>query len=193
MTAALRATTLVITVVLLAAGLVTWAALPLTGVSGLAKPLLVIAAVTAFLAVTRTALVAFGRSPHPAPDSFAAYDWPGSQAWLWLRGLPGVLPWDQILILAILILEALHRARPWHTALLAVVLTIYLLLVHQAEATAKPSALRPQLPLLAAAVVLIVISATAASIPPPAGAAADWLIALSAIAAVLIAALALPL
>ena len=67
--------------------------------------------------------------------------------------------------MAVLVLETLHKSRPWHTAVLAVALTGYLLAVHLAETQASVSILRAQLPLLGAGVGLTALAVGAAALP----------------------------
>ena len=94
-------------------------------------------------------------------------------------------------------LEAFHPARPWHTAVLGVALVAYLLATHLAESTGAPgeasTVLRSQAPVLAAGLGLLVLAAGSALLPSAGdGLAGGWLRAAAAVAAVLAAALALP-
>ncbi|MGI9007570.1 MAG: hypothetical protein ACR2FU_15470, partial [Streptosporangiaceae bacterium] len=100
------------------------------------------------------------------------------------------LPWPQLLTVAALALEALHPARPWHTAVLGVVLLALLLTLHLAGTGDGPGVLRPHMPLVAAGLGLAALSAGAAILP---AAGPAWLAAVAAIAALLTAGLALPL
>jgi hypothetical protein len=107
------------------------------------------------------------------------------------------LPWAEGVTLGALALEALHPARPWHTAVLGVALVAYLLATHLAESTGGPgeasTVLRSQAPALAAGLGLLVLAAGSALLPSAGiGAAGGWLRAAAAVAAVLAAALALP-
>jgi hypothetical protein len=88
-------------------------------------------------------------------------------------------------------LEALHPARPWHTVVLGVVVLAFLLALHLAENTDGPAVLRPQLPLIVAGLGLAAVSAGAATLPAVSS-GSGWLTAIAAAAAVLVAALALP-
>ena len=101
------------------------------------------------------------------------------------------MPWAEGLVIAVLVLEALHRPRPWHTALLGVALVAYLLAVHLAESAARPAVLRPQAPLLAAGLGLLVLAAAAAMLPAETGTAAELMAVLAAVAAVAVGGLAL--
>jgi hypothetical protein len=107
------------------------------------------------------------------------------QAWSGLLGMP----WAQGMTIAVLLLEALHRARPWHTVVLGVAVLGFLLALHLAESVAGPAVLRPQLPLIAAGVGLAAVSAGAALLP---AAGSGWQTVVAGAAAVLVAALALP-
>jgi len=100
-----------------------------------------------------------------------------------------VLPWPEGMTVAALGLEALHQARPWHTVVLGVVLLGFLLALHLAETADRPAVLGPQLPLLAAGLGLAALSAGATALPT---AGSGWLAVVAAIAAVLVAALTLP-
>ena len=104
------------------------------------------------------------------------------------------VPWPQLLIVAAIGLEALHPRRPWHTAVLGVVLIGYLITLHLAESNSRLAVFRPQLALLVAGIALTALSVGAAALPAgPAGSGSGWLAVLAAIAAVVAAALALPI
>ena len=66
-------------------------------------------------------------------------------------------PWEEGTLVFTLWLEAIHPARPWHTAVLGAALAGYLLAVHLAESGASPRVLGVQAPVLAAAVALIAL------------------------------------
>ena len=105
-----------------------------------------------------------------------------------------VVPWSEAMIVAVLVLEVLHPARPWHTGVLAVALLAFVLAAHLAETGSAPRAtLGPQAPVLAAAVGLTALAVAAVALPPlPAGPAATALRILAVAAAILAGALALP-
>jgi hypothetical protein len=105
-----------------------------------------------------------------------------------------VVPWSQVMIVAVLVLELLHPARPWHTGVLGVALLAFALAAHLAESGSGPRAvLRPQVPVLAAGVGLTVLAVAAVALPPlTAGPAATALRVLAVAAAVLAGGLALP-
>lgn len=180
----------VLAVALVAGAAVAWAALPAGGTGGWGAPLLVAACVCAAFSVLRLAAMLLAGRPGttgragwyvPPAVQFAQRTWDGIVA----------VPWPQLLIVAAIMLEVEHPARPWHTAILGVVLLSYLLALQLAESGAAPSALRPQLPLIAAGSGLAALSAGAGllsgSVP-----GAPWLAAIAAVAALIAAGLALP-
>ncbi|HTT50412.1 MAG TPA: hypothetical protein VMH35_03295 [Streptosporangiaceae bacterium] len=183
---------LVTVAALLGAGCVAWAAVPTGGAAGRAGP-----AVTALAAVfmagsaCQLALATVRR-----PDTSG---YPGPLARLGARCLDVLrrVPWAEAGTLAVLALEALHPARPWHTALLGAALTGYLFAVHLAESTSgrgeEVAILRSQAPVLAAGLGLLVLAAGSALLPGAGtGPAGDGLRAAAAVAAALACALALP-
>jgi hypothetical protein len=172
---------------LLAAGCVAWSAAPVHG-SGAGTRLALIAAVCCgVLAVAR--LAAGDWAPAPAIVDSAAERALSSA----LGGLRSV-PWATGMVIAVLVLEVLHRSRPWHTGLLGVALLAFLLAVHLAESGTGPAVLRPQLPVLLAALGVLAIGCGAALLPPAGGGlASGWLRVFAALAAIAAAALALPL
>jgi hypothetical protein len=92
----------------------------------------------------------------------------------------------------VLVLEGLHRSRPWHTGLLGAALLAYLLAVHLAESRARLAVLRPQAPLIAAGLGLLALAAGAAALPAETGSAASLMAVLAALAAVVVAGLVVP-
>lgn len=180
----------VVAVTVLAAGTVAWAALPMNGASRGARPALIAAAGCAVLAVAQLIagmLAARQRWPQRAD----VYVSPVIELLRRVWAACAAVPWPQALTVAVLVLEVLHRSRPWHTAVLGLALLCYLLALHLAESAAGPVVLRGQLPLIAAGLGLAGLSAGAA-ILPAAGAGSGWMTAIAAIAAVVVAALALP-
>jgi hypothetical protein len=173
---------------LLAAAEVPWAALPLGGSTAFLRLVLACAVLAAMMSVARLANTAAADGDRRRLDG---YDWPGSGAWLWLTALPGRLRWAEVLAVAVIVLEALHPARPWHTVVLIFLLFWFLLAYHLAESDATRVVLGPQLPLLLAGGGLAVLCAAAAALPG-AWAGAGWLAVLSGVAAVVAAGLALP-
>jgi len=104
-----------------------------------------------------------------------------------LSGL-NILPWAEIMTVAVLALEALHPSRPWHTVALGAIVLAFLLVLHLAESGARLTVLRPLLPLIAAGLALAVLSVVAATLPASGGLVA----VIAAAAAVAVAVLALP-
>jgi hypothetical protein len=172
----------------LAAGAVTWAALPAGGAAPGLRPVLAVAVTCALFTAARLA-AGPGAAARRQPASYEG-SLTGFSRRVWGSAL--VLPWPQGLTVAALGLEALHPSRPWHTAVLGVVLLGFLLALHLAETGARRSVFRPHLPFLAAGLGLAALSAGAALLPAP-GAGAGWLAVLAAVAAVIAAALSLPL
>ena len=175
----------------LAAAAVTWAALPMSGARAGARPVLLAAAACAVLSVAQLAAARLASRPGTARRETGAYQaaLPGFTRRAW----DGVLavPWPQVLTAAVLGLEALHPARPWHTVVLGVVVLAFLLALHLAENAAGPAVLRPQLPLIAAGLGLAAVSAGAATLPAVSS-GSGWLTVIAAAAAALVAALTLP-
>jgi hypothetical protein len=167
---------------------IAWAAVPAGGARAGLKPALIAAIACAFFTAA-TLLSAPGvariEPSYARPDA-------GFVGRTWSSILK--LPWPQGLVVASLGLEALHSSRPWHSAVLGVLMLGFLLAVHLAEASARPAAFRPHLPLLAVGVALAALSAGAAMLPALGAASGSGLLAvIAAIAAVVAAALALPI
>lgn len=172
----------------LAAGAIAWAALPAGGAEPGFRPALAAAIVCALFSVARLIAWPLATERLQAAGYEATLTGFAARAW----GNVRVLPWPQGLTAAALVLEALHPSRPWHTALLGVVLLAFLLALHLAETSARASVFRPHLPFLAAGLALAALSAGAALLPGL-GAGTAWVAVLAALAAVVAAALALPL
>jgi len=170
----------------LAAGVIWWASLPVSGGGGGTQPVLVIAIVTGAMSVAELAVATM---VIPQPEGFGAADRVVHQ----VIGLISMLPWAELMTVAALVLEALHKSRPWHTAVLAVALTGYLLAVHLAETDARVGALRAQLPLLCAGAGLAALSVGAAALPGlPAGPVATTVRIGAVVLATVVAGLAVP-
>ena len=133
-------------VALLTAGVIAWAAAPLSG--GSAGTLIAMVAAVGCGAAGLAGLVVGDAQVgsgvfDPLPVRLAA------DAAHVLR----VVPWSQAMIVAVLVLEVLHPARPWHTGVLGVALLALTLAAHLAETGGAPrAALGPQAPVLAAGV-----------------------------------------
>ena len=115
---------------LLAAACVVWAAVPLSGARSIGPVVLAAAVACAALSVARLALGA-------APGDPVVYLNPVVHAWRLLTRIVRRWLWAEGLVVAALVLEALHRSRPWHTGLLSAALLAYLLAVHLAESRAR--------------------------------------------------------
>jgi len=165
--------------ILLGAGCVVWAAAPLvrSGYAGLALFLAILGVAAGALRLVLAAV--------PVPED--NYLLPGPlRAWLWFLENLRRVPWEEGALIAILWLEVLHPARPWHTAILGAALVGYLLATHLAESGASLEALRPQVRVLAVGAGLLALGAGAGMIPavgPGAGSALLRLVAAGALIA----------
>jgi hypothetical protein len=176
-----------IAALLLGAACVAWTATPIRhiGWANLALGL-------AIICVTAGALrLALSEVPQPEDEYFLSAP---LRAWMWFLGVLRVLPWEEIAVAAILWLEVLHPARPWHTAALGAGLAAYLLTVHIAESGASAGRLlRRQAKVLTAGACLLALGAGAAMLPAAGpGAGSALLRVLAAAAVIAAAALVLP-
>jgi hypothetical protein len=128
----------------------------------------------------------------PAPEDTFLLPVP-VRAWLqFLQALRRV-PWEEGAVVAIVWLEAMHKSRPWHTAVLGAALIAYLLATHLAESDAAPGALRPQTRVLALGAALLALGAGAGMLPATgAGAGSALLRLVAAFALIAAAGLVLP-
>jgi hypothetical protein len=102
-------------------------------------------------------------------------------------------PWAETMVVAVLVLEVLHRSRPWHTGLLGVLLLGYLLAVHHAETRAGAGALRAQLPLIATGIGLSALTVSIAELRAvPGGVLSPAIRVIAAAAAVVAVGLVIP-
>jgi len=170
---------------LLAVACVVWSAVPLSGAGGAGPVVLAVAAACAALGTVRLTL---GRS---AAEPAGPLD-PAGQLGRGLADLVRTVPWAEGMVVAVLVLEALHHSRPWHTGLLGGAMLAYLLAVHLAESRSRLAVLRPQAPLIAAGLGLLVLAVGTAALPAGTGSAAGLLAVLAALAAVVVGGLALP-
>jgi hypothetical protein len=167
---------------LLGAACVTWTATPLRH-SGLAE----LALVVSIAAVTASALrLALSEVPQPQDE----YLLPAPvRAWLVFLAVLRLLPWEEIAVVALLWLEVLHPARPWHTVALGAGLVAYLLAVHIGESGAAAGRLlRRQARVLAAGACLLALGAGFAMLPAAGPGAGSALLRVLAAAAVVAAA-----
>ena len=178
-TAAIRGGAIRGAAVLLGAGCVVWATAPLVH-KGYADFALFLAILGVTAGALRLALAAV-----PVPED--NYLLPGPlRVWLRLLETLRLVPWEEGALVAILWLEVLHRAWPWHTALLGAALIGYLLATHLAESGASPEALRPQVRVLAVGAGLLALGAGAGMVPavgPGAGSALLRVVAAGALIA----------
>jgi hypothetical protein len=168
---------------LLGAACVAWSAVPLAGTGGIGTALTAAAAACAVMATVRLLL--------GEPAEHADYLDPVARAGRALADLARAVSWAEGAVVAVLVLEALHRSRPWHTGVLGLALLAYLLAVHLAESKARLAALRPQVPLLAAGLGLLAVAVGAAALPATTGSGAGLMLVLAALAAVAVGGLAL--
>jgi len=172
---------------LLAAAAVAWSAFPLDSGGRGTRLALIAAIVTGVLSVAQVGLsgvpMLAAQSLATATERMAERLLSGIRAAQWAEGM----------VVATLVLEALHPAPPWHTAALGIALLCYLLAVHLAETRSGPAVLRPQLPLIAAGVGLLALGVGAAAMPGlPTGTTSLLAGGLAVVAAVFVAALTLP-
>ncbi|HWF81681.1 MAG TPA: hypothetical protein VN695_13960 [Streptosporangiaceae bacterium] len=186
-----------IAVCLLEAAIVAWAALPAAGARPGAKPTLIAAVCCAVfglakLAASSTAVRATADQDRGLPEGKLFLSAP-ERMWQQAASALIAVPWPQLLIVAVIGLEALHPPAPWHTAVLGLVLLGYLAALQTAESGARLAMFAVQLPLIAAGIGLAAISVAAAALPASStGSGSGWLAVLAAVAAILAAALALP-
>jgi hypothetical protein len=172
---------------LLGAACVAWAASPAVR-SGWGT----LALILAIAGVAASALRLFlAEVPRPE-DQFLLS--PPARAWLLFLTALRLPPWEEVAVAALVLLEALHPARPWHTAALGAAAVAYLLTVHVAESGAAPGRLlRGQAKVLIAGACLLAIGAGTAMLPGTGpGAGGALLRVLAAAAVIAAAALVLP-
>jgi hypothetical protein len=172
--------------ILLGAGCVVWASVPLVH-KGLANLALILAICGVAGGALRLILAGV-----PVPEDAFLLPAP-AQAWLRFLELLRQVPWEEGAVIGLVWLEVLHPSRPWHTAFLGAALIAYLLTTHLAESDAGPGTLRPQVRVLAVGAGLLALGAGAGMLPatgPGAGAALLRLVA--AVALIAAAALVLP-
>ena len=104
-----------------------------------------------------------------------------------------MVAWPELMMAAVLVLEALHRSRPWHTAVLGAAIIGFLLAVHLAESHADAIVLRRQLPLIGIGLGLSALAVGAAALPSlPTGGVSSGVRVIAAAAGVLAAGVAVP-
>ena len=170
---------------LLAGACIAWAAGPVSGGGTGTRPALVVA--TGCAALTLARLAAGDWAPRDVIENVIV------RTGRSLLELLRAVPWAEGAVVAVLALEALHHSRPWHTGLLGGAVLAFLFAVHLAESGARPGVLRPQLPVLAAGLGLLVLGCGGALLPAAGlSGASGWLRVFAAVAAIMVAALALP-
>ena len=175
-------------VVLLGTGCLAWSAIPLSGTGAPGVLALVVAATCVYAGVLRLLRQGTGGGePAFVPSAWAT----------WLDQAGSVLlrtGWESGAVVAMVVLEALHRSRPWHTGLLAVAVVGYLLAVHRAESALPSGSLRRQSRALVVSVALVAVTTGVAMVPSAGtGTLSAWLEIVAALAAVTAGGLALPL
>ncbi|HEY2505133.1 MAG TPA: hypothetical protein VGI58_01335 [Streptosporangiaceae bacterium] len=176
-----------VTAAALAAGLITWSAVPLAGGQGGLRAALIVAVIGGVLSLAQLATNAIQPRERPIFESVA--DRIGGLLVTGVRALP----WAEVMMIAVIVAEALHRSRPWHTALLAAGLLAYLFSVHLTETLASIGVLRAQVPLIVAGLCLTALSVGAAELPGlSSGPLAAVLAAVAMVACLVAAALVVP-
>jgi hypothetical protein len=171
----------------LAAGIIFWAAFPLTG--GWRRAVLGIAIAGGVMSLAQLAGNALSARETDDLPAFSI----GERVARRLVMIVNALPWAELMTVAAAVLEALHRSRPWHTAVLGIALTSYLLAVHLSETRTSARVLRGQVPLLGIGAGLTALSVGAAALPGfPPGTAPAVVRIVVAITAVVAVGLALP-
>jgi len=167
--------------VLLGAGCVIWAALPPVhrGYAGFALTVAIAGVAAGGLRLTLTAV--------PAPEESYLLS-AGLRAWRAFLAVVRLVPWEEGVLIAIVWLEVLHPARPWHTAVLGAGLIAYLLVTHLAESDASLATLRPQARVLGVGAVLLALGAAAGMLPGAGPGAGSALLRLVAAGALIVAA-----
>jgi hypothetical protein len=171
---------------LLAGVAIVWAAYPLHAGRAGTKITLITAIVSGALSICQLLFALIPRSS----DDFAG---PAERTASGLLSIIRAAPWPEVMLVALLVLETLHPARPWHTGLLGVALLGYLFAVHLTETRARPGVLRAQMSVLAAGIGLAALAIGAAALPAlTAGASATTIRVIAVCAAVIAAALVIP-
>jgi MFS superfamily sulfate permease-like transporter len=173
-------------VALLGAACTVWAAIPLYGTGAPGVVLLLVAAFC-----VAAGLLRLGRKDSGQQERYLL---PGALMSLANSANDMLLRagWETGAAVAVVVLEAVHPSRPWHTGFLAVLVTCYLLAVHQAESAVPADVFKGQARVLLTSLALVVV-ATAVAMVPASAAQSGWLEILAALAAMTAGALALPI
>jgi hypothetical protein len=176
----------IVPVALLGAVCVVWAAVPLKGTGAPGVILLLVSSTCVAAGVLRLTRKDTGQREK--------YAFPGPFMRLLLSANDVLLRagWETGAAVSIVVLEAMHRSRPWHTGLLAIAVVAYLLAVHRAESAVPAAVFRGQTRVVVTSLALVVV-ATAVAMVPSSATESGWLEILAALAALTAGALALPL
>jgi len=176
-----------VAVAVLAGISVAWAALPLSG-GGAGTRLSLLAAIACGALSVAQLLTGRGKPTEAALGSLV------ERTIDYLLTIVRGLPWAEVMVVAVLLLEVLHRSRPWHTGLLGIPLLGYLLAVHLVETRAGAGVLRAQLPLIAAGAGLAALAVGVAELPAlHSGALSPVVRVIAATAAVVASGVTIPL
>lgn len=168
---------------LLGAAAVVWSALPFEGTGGGGPVLVIVAAACVFAGALR--LGAWGAARAQRASWAARFGSPGT---LFQRA-----GWEILAIVAVVALEVLHHSRPWHTGLLALIVTCYVVAVHEAEHPSSTALRRSEARWLGASLPLMALATGVAMVPTAgSGATSAWLEIVAALAAMTAGAIALP-
>lgn len=177
----------VLPVPLAGAAATAWAAVPTGRAGGWGMFLLVVACLAVAAGTARVAFLSRPRAPGLLLPG--VLDRLGE----WLSTLVRGLEWEVVASVSLVVLEVLHPSRPWHTGVLGLLVTIYLLAVRRAEAVVAQGALRSQARLAGAGLALLALVAGLALLPTGGGGTVSaCLEVVGALAAVAAAAMALP-
>ncbi len=176
----------IVTVALLGAFCVVWAAVPLKGTGAPGVVLLLVSATCVAAGLVRLVRKDTGQRER--------YVFPGLLMRLALSANDLLLRvgWETAAAVSVVVLEAVHHSRPWHTGLLAIGVVAYLLAVHRAESAVPAAVFHGQTRVILTSLALVVV-ATAVAMIPSSAAQSGWLEILAALAAMTAGALALPL
>jgi hypothetical protein len=170
----------------LGAACIIWSAVPLGGTGWAGVVLVVVASVCVLGAAFR--LMARGGS-RTVQSAFAAR-WSG---WLGPGSVLQRAGWESVAAVSIVGLEALHHSRPWHTAVLVLLVASYLLAVG-GDRPVPADVRRAEARVLVVSLPLVIVAILVGMLPSAGtGATSGWLEIIAAITAVTAGALALPL
>src|SRR5260370_28479131 len=117
---------------LLAGGLVGWSAAPVSQAQAGARITVIIAVISAVGSLGQVAAAAAANRPDEDEATIA------DRIAARLIELLQMVAWPEFLMVAGLALEALHRPRPWHTAVLGAAIIGFLIAAHLADSRADP-------------------------------------------------------